>query len=81
MENIDVPSVSQPDVLRQEVLDHSGLQYNLPSDSSAAYANTTQPSTMESSQGNNQAHTLSHLSNLLVNCFLFPIIFTFHHSC
>uniref|UniRef100_A0A0E0HIJ7 GBF-interacting protein 1 N-terminal domain-containing protein n=1 Tax=Oryza nivara TaxID=4536 RepID=A0A0E0HIJ7_ORYNI len=65
MENIDVPSVSQPDVLRQEVLDHSGLQYNLPSDSSAAYANTTQPSTMESSQGNNQAHTLSHLSNLL----------------
>ncbi|KAL5231018.1 hypothetical protein ABZP36_029794 [Zizania latifolia] len=65
MENLDVPSVSQPDVLRQEVLDHSGLQYNLPSDSSAAYANTTQPSTMESSQGYTQAHTLSHLSNLL----------------
>uniref|UniRef100_A0A0D9WJU4 GBF-interacting protein 1 N-terminal domain-containing protein n=1 Tax=Leersia perrieri TaxID=77586 RepID=A0A0D9WJU4_9ORYZ len=66
MENLDVPSVSQPaDVLRQEVLDHPGLQYNLPSDSSAAYANTTQPSTMESSQGNNQEHTLSHLTNLL----------------
>uniref|UniRef100_J3M9T2 GBF-interacting protein 1 N-terminal domain-containing protein n=2 Tax=Oryza brachyantha TaxID=4533 RepID=J3M9T2_ORYBR len=64
MENLDVPSVSQPDVLRQEVLDHAGLQYNLPSDSSAAYANTTQPSTMDSSQGN-AAHTLSHLSNLL----------------
>ncbi|KAF0927181.1 hypothetical protein E2562_030988 [Oryza meyeriana var. granulata] len=65
MENLDVPSVSQPDVLRQEVLDHPGLQYSLTSDSSAAYANTTQPSTMESSQGNTQAHTLSHLSNLL----------------
>ncbi|KAG8069251.1 hypothetical protein GUJ93_ZPchr0005g14527 [Zizania palustris] len=67
MENLDAPSVSQPDVLRQEVLDHSGLQYSLSSDSSAAaaYANTMQPSTMDSSQGNTQAHSLSHLSNLL----------------
>ncbi|XP_062180431.1 GBF-interacting protein 1-like isoform X2 [Phragmites australis] len=67
MENVDAPSVSQADVLRQEVLDPSGLQYDLSSASSHAYSNTntSQPSAMEDPQGNNQAHTLSHLSNLM----------------
>ncbi|XP_062232169.1 uncharacterized protein LOC133929434 isoform X2 [Phragmites australis] len=67
MENANAPSVSQADVLRPEVLDPSGLQYDIPSVSSHAYSNmnTSQPSTMEDPQGNNQAHTLSHLSNLM----------------
>ncbi|TVU20293.1 hypothetical protein EJB05_36497 [Eragrostis curvula] len=67
MENVDAPSVSQADVLRQDVLDPSGLQYDLPSVSSHTYpnTNTSQPSTMEDPQGSNQAHTLSHLSNLM----------------
>ncbi|GJM89773.1 hypothetical protein PR202_ga05992 [Eleusine coracana subsp. coracana] len=67
IENIDAPSVSQADVLRQDVLEPSGLQYDLPSVSSHTYSNvnTSQPSTMEEPQGNTQAHTLSHLSNLM----------------
>ncbi|TVU20200.1 hypothetical protein EJB05_36399, partial [Eragrostis curvula] len=67
MDNVDAPSVSQADALRQDVLDPSGLQYDLPSMSSHAYShtNTSQPSTMEGPQGNIQAHTLSHLSNLM----------------
>jgi hypothetical protein len=65
-ENLDVPSVPQPDVLRQEILDDpSGVQYNLPSGSSHAYSNPAQPNTMDAMQGSNQAHTLSHLSSLL----------------
>ncbi|KAL6620705.1 hypothetical protein ACP70R_035844 [Stipagrostis hirtigluma subsp. patula] len=67
MEDVEAPSASQADVLRQEILDPSGLQYDLPSVSSHAYSNTntSQPSTMDDPQGNNQAHTLSHLSNLM----------------
>ncbi|WVZ99618.1 hypothetical protein U9M48_044887 [Paspalum notatum var. saurae] len=67
MENIDAPSVSQTNELRVDVLDPPGLQYDVPSVSSHAYSNTSasQPSTMEDPQGNNQAHTLSHLSNLM----------------
>ncbi|XP_066366067.1 uncharacterized protein [Miscanthus floridulus] len=67
MENVDAPSVSQANELRQDVLDPSGLQYDVPSVSSHAYSNTnaSQPSTMDDPQGNNQAHTLSHLSNLM----------------
>ncbi|KQK09067.1 uncharacterized protein LOC100846506 isoform X2 [Brachypodium distachyon] len=63
MDNIDVPSVSQPDTLRQGALDVSGLQYNMQSVSDHAYPNTTQPTLME--QGNTQAQQLSHFSNLL----------------
>ncbi|TKW15905.1 hypothetical protein SEVIR_5G263800v4 [Setaria viridis] len=62
---IDGPSVSEPDVLRQGALDVPGLQYNLPSVSSHAYSNTTQPSTMDDTQGNTQAQPLSHFSSLL----------------
>ncbi|XP_062206418.1 uncharacterized protein LOC133908416 isoform X2 [Phragmites australis] len=65
MENIDVPSVSEPDVLRQGALDVFGLQYNLPSVSSHAYSNTAQPSTRDDPQGNTQAQHLSHFSSLL----------------
>ena len=78
METIDGPSVSEPDVLRQGALDVPGLQYNLPSVSSHAYSNTntSQPNTMEDPQGNNQAHTLSHLTNLMV-CWLFSLYYYF----
>jgi hypothetical protein len=64
-ENIDGPSVSQPDMLMQGALDVSGLQYNPPSVSDHVYPNTTQPSLVESQQGNAQAH-LSHFSSFLV---------------
>jgi hypothetical protein len=77
VENVDVPSVSPADVLRQDGLGPSGLQYDLPSVSNHTYSNvnTSQPSTMEDPQVNNQAHTHSHLSNLMVCClsFSFPI--------
>ncbi|KAL6614783.1 hypothetical protein ACP70R_037053 [Stipagrostis hirtigluma subsp. patula] len=63
MEN--VPSVSEPDVLRQGALDVPGLQYNLPSVSNHAYSNTAQPSTMDDPQGNTQTQHLSHFSSLL----------------
>lgn len=65
IENIDAPSVSQPDILMQGALDVSGLQYNPPSVSDHVYPNTTQPSIMESQQGNTQAQHLSHFSSLL----------------
>ncbi|XP_066306730.1 uncharacterized protein [Miscanthus floridulus] len=65
MDNIDGPSVSESDVLRQGAIDVPGLQYDLPSVSSHAYSNTTQPSTMEDPQGNTQAQPLSHFSGLL----------------
>ncbi|WVZ69376.1 hypothetical protein U9M48_018172 [Paspalum notatum var. saurae] len=65
MDNIDGPSVSESDVLRQGAIDVPGLQYNLPSVSSHAYSNTTQPSTMEDQQANTQAQHLSHFSSLL----------------
>ncbi|KAM3350345.1 hypothetical protein ACQJBY_022870 [Aegilops geniculata] len=65
IENIDAPSVSQPDILMQGALDVSGLQYNPPSVSDHVYPNTTQPSIMESQQGNAQAQHLSHFSSLL----------------
>ncbi|CAO2178890.1 unnamed protein product [Urochloa humidicola] len=65
MGTTDGPSVSEPDVLRQVALDVPGLQYNLPSVSSHAYSNTTQPSTMDDTQGNTQAQPLSHFSSLL----------------
>ncbi|CDJ26391.1 hypothetical protein CFC21_041655 [Triticum aestivum] len=65
IENTDVPSVSQPDILMQGALDVSGLQYNPPSVSDHVYPNTTQPSIMESQQGNAQAQHLSHFSSLL----------------
>lgn len=64
-ENIDVPSVSQPDILMQGALDVSGLQYNPPSVSDHVYQNTTQPSIVESQQGNTQAQHLSHFSSFL----------------
>jgi len=65
MDNIDGPSVSESDVLRQGAIDVPGLQYELPSVSSHAYSNTTQPITMEDPQGNTQAQPLSHFSGLL----------------
>ncbi|KAJ1284653.1 hypothetical protein BS78_03G221700 [Paspalum vaginatum] len=65
MDNIDGPSVSESDVLRQGAIDVPGLQYNLPSVSSHAYSNTPQPSTMEDQQENTQAQHLSHFSSLL----------------
>ncbi|GJN18155.1 hypothetical protein PR202_gb05287 [Eleusine coracana subsp. coracana] len=65
LENIDVPSVSEPDVLRQGALDVPGLQYDLPSVSSHAYSNTMQPSTVDDPQGNTQAPHLSPFSSLL----------------
>ncbi|KAG2617483.1 hypothetical protein PVAP13_3NG181340 [Panicum virgatum] len=67
LENIDAPSVSQANEHRTEVLNPPGLQYDMPSVSSHAYSNTntSQPNTMEDPQGNNQAHTLSHLTNLM----------------
>ncbi|KAK8457227.1 hypothetical protein SEVIR_3G145900v4 [Setaria viridis] len=67
MENVDAPSVSQANEHMAEVPDPSDLQYDMPSVSSHAYSNTntSQPNTMEDPQGNNQAHTLSHLSNLM----------------
>jgi hypothetical protein len=73
IENVDAPSVSQADVLRQDILDPSGLQYDLPSISNHTYSNmnTSQPSTMENPQGNSQMHTLSHLSNLMVHYLFF----------
>jgi hypothetical protein len=73
IENVDAPSVSQADVLRQDILDPSGLQYDLPSISNHTYSNmnTSQPSTMENPQGNNQMHTLSHISNLMVSYLFF----------
>jgi len=67
METIDGPSVSEPDVLRQGALDVPGLQYNLPSVSSHAYSNTTQPSAMDDTQGNTQSQHLSPFSSLLVH--------------
>jgi hypothetical protein len=67
MDNIDGPSVSESDVLRQGAIDVPGLQYELPSVSSHAYSNTTQPITMEDPQGNTQAQPLSHFSGLLVH--------------
>lgn len=73
IENVDAPSVSQADALRQDVHDPSGLQYDLPSVSSHTYSNVnaSQPTTLEDPQGNNQAHTLSHLSNMMVSWFSF----------
>ncbi|KAK3164999.1 hypothetical protein QOZ80_1AG0027630 [Eleusine coracana subsp. coracana] len=65
LENIDVPSASEPDVLRQGALDVPGLQYDLPSVSSHAYSNTMQPSTVDDPQGNTQAPHLSPFSSLL----------------
>ncbi|KAF0902951.1 hypothetical protein E2562_022594 [Oryza meyeriana var. granulata] len=65
MENTDVPSVSQPDILTQGAVDVSSLQYNLPSVSDHVYSNTTQPSTMESSQGEAQVQHLPQFSSLL----------------
>ena len=67
LETIDGPSVSEPDVLRQGALDVPGLQYNLPSVSSHAYSNTTQPSAMDDTQGNTQPQHLSPFSSLLVH--------------
>ncbi|KAG2590625.1 hypothetical protein PVAP13_5NG419800 [Panicum virgatum] len=66
LETIDGPSVSEPDVLRQGALDVPGLQYNLPSVSSHAYSNTTQPSAMDDTQGNTQPQHLSPFSSLLL---------------
>ncbi|CAN6345834.1 unnamed protein product [Urochloa humidicola] len=66
MENVDAPSVSQAEH-RTDVLEPSGLQYDMPSVSSHAYSNTntSETNTIEDPQGNNQTHTLSHLSNLM----------------
>jgi hypothetical protein len=76
IENVDAPSASQANVLRQDGLDPSGLQYDLPSVSNHTYSNvnTSQPSTMEDPQVNNQAHTLSHLSNLMVSSLSFSFL-------
>uniref|UniRef100_J3L2M3 GBF-interacting protein 1 N-terminal domain-containing protein n=2 Tax=Oryza brachyantha TaxID=4533 RepID=J3L2M3_ORYBR len=65
MENTDVPSVSQPDILTQGAVDVSSLQYNLPSVSDHVYLNTTQPSTMESPQVDAQVQHLPQYSSLL----------------
>jgi hypothetical protein len=77
MENVDAPSISQANELSQDVLDPSVLKYDVPSVSSHAYSNmnTPQPSTIEDPQGNNQAHTLSHLSNMMVCCLFFLYFF------
>jgi hypothetical protein len=68
MENIDLPSVSEPDVPRQGALDVPGLQYNMPSVSSHAYSNTVQQNTVDDPQGSTQTPHLSPFSSLLV-CF------------
>ena len=81
MENIDAPSVSQANEHRTEVLNPPGVQYDMPSVSNHAYSNTntSQPNTMEDPQGNNQAHTLSHLTNLMV-CWLFSLCYFFFQT-
>ncbi|KAL5228033.1 hypothetical protein ABZP36_016298 [Zizania latifolia] len=66
MENMEVPAVSQPDILTQGPL-VPGLQYNLPSVSGHSYSNATEPTTMEGPQGDAQVQHLSQLSNLLVH--------------
>jgi hypothetical protein len=73
MESVDAPSVTHANENMAEVPDPSDLQYDMPSVSSHAYSNTntSQPNTMEDPQGNSQAHTLSHLSNLMVCCLFF----------
>lgn len=68
-ENLDEPSTSQPEMVRNDPLDTTyGLQYNSPSESSYAISSCTQPNatTYTYPQGNTQMQSLSHLSSLMV---------------
>lgn len=68
-ENLDEPSTSQPEMVRNDPLDTTyGLQYNSPSGSSYAISSCTQPNatTYTYPQGNTQMQNLSHLSSLMV---------------
>ncbi|CAL9175014.1 unnamed protein product [Musa hybrid cultivar] len=67
-ENLDEPSTSQPEMVRNDPLDTTyGLQYNSPSGSSYAISSCTQPNatTYTYPQGNTQMQSLSHLSSLM----------------
>lgn len=76
--NLDMPSASQPEVIRNDTLDAThGLQYNFPSASGYALSSTSQPNEAAYTypQGNTQMQNLSPFSNLMVNhysalCFL-----------
>ena len=58
VESIDVPPVSHPDILGQEVFDNpSGLKYTLPSVSGHSYSNPIRPSTTEAPPGNTKSHS------------------------
>ncbi|CAL9116132.1 unnamed protein product [Musa textilis] len=68
-ENLDEPSTSQPEMVRNDPLDTTyGLQYNSPSESSYAISSCTQPNarTYTYPQGNTQMQSLSRLSSLMV---------------
>ncbi|WOL20624.1 hypothetical protein Cni_G29429 [Canna indica] len=67
-ENLDMPSASQAEVVRNDSLDAAhGLQYNLPSVSSYTFSSTTQPTatTYAYPQGNTQMQNLSTFSSLM----------------
>ncbi|KAM3331496.1 hypothetical protein ACQJBY_027463 [Aegilops geniculata] len=67
----ETPSVDQIDIRNQDYYDNGALQSSANEDtetrivSDHVYPNTTQPSIMESQQGNAQAQHLSHFSSLL----------------
>lgn len=68
-ENLDVPSASQAEVVRNGPLDAThGLQYNLPSVSSYAFSSSPQPNATAYTypQGNSQLQSLSPFSSLMV---------------
>ncbi|XP_009410966.2 uncharacterized protein LOC103992822 isoform X3 [Musa acuminata AAA Group] len=67
-ENLDVPLVSQPEVVRNDPLDTAHvLQYNFPSASDYALSSAAQPNAAAFSfpQGNTQVQTLSPFSSLM----------------
>ncbi|KAG1367966.1 signaling mucin HKR1 [Cocos nucifera] len=72
--NLDMPSASQPEVIRNDALDAThGLQYNFPSASGYAFSSTSQPNEVAYTypQGNTQMQNLSSLSNLMMErCLL-----------
>uniref|UniRef100_A0A453F6H7 GBF-interacting protein 1 N-terminal domain-containing protein n=1 Tax=Aegilops tauschii subsp. strangulata TaxID=200361 RepID=A0A453F6H7_AEGTS len=67
----ETPAVDQIDIRNQDYYDNGALQSSANEDvetrivSDHVYPNTTQPSIMESQQGNAQAQHLSHFSSLL----------------
>nr|XP_010924304.1 signaling mucin HKR1 [Elaeis guineensis] len=68
MGNLDLPSASQPEVIRNDTLDAThGLQYSFPSVSGYAFSSTSQPNEAAYThpQGTTQMQNLSSLSNLM----------------